>query len=140
MERRLSSSVGAMAAVRADAGRSADMLRWLSPALVLDSVLQAAAGTDAMRHEAFLRRTRAYTEELRVFFWPRALKEAAYPSTPCEKCAGRMNFTDHDKIPRFIADSALEGVAARIANGMLYLWLLAAATTFLLWRTRHFRL
>ncbi len=128
-----------MASARADAGRSADVLRWLSPALVLDSVLQAAAGTDAVRHEAFLQRTRTYTDELRAFFWPRALKEAAYPSTLCEKCAGRLNFTDHDKIPRFVADSPLDGVAARTANGALYLWLLATATVFLLWRMRSFR-
>lgn len=140
LERHLLPSTSAMATARADAGRSADMLRRLSPTLVLDSVLQAVAGTDAVRHEAFLRRTRAYTEDLRAFFWPRALKEAASPSTSCEKCAGRLNFIDHDKIPRYVADSPLEGVAARTANGMLYLWLLAAATVFLLWRTRDFRL
>lgn len=140
LERRLSPRTSAMATARSDAGRSADILRWLSPALVLDAVLQAAAGTDAVRHEAFLRRTRAYTEDLRAFFWPRALKEAARPFTPREQCAGRLNFTDHDKIPRFIADSPLEGVPERIANGTLYLWLLAAAAVFLVWRTRGFRL
>lgn len=140
LERRLLPSTSVLASVGADAGRSADLLRWLSPALVLDAVLQTAAGTDAVRHEAFLLRTRAYTDELRAFFWPRALKEAAYPSTPCEQCAGRFNFTDHDKIPRFVADSPLDGIAMRTAYGALYLWLLAAATVFLLWRTRNFRL
>jgi ABC-2 type transport system permease protein len=140
MERRLLPRTSALESVRTDASRSAVLLRWLSPALELDAVLQAAAGTDAARHEAFLLRTRAYTNELRAFFWPRALKEAAYPSTPCERCAGRFNFTDHDKIPRFVADSPLDGIAMRTASSVRYLWLCAAAMVLLLWRTRNFRL
>ncbi|HVK54694.1 MAG TPA: DUF3526 domain-containing protein [Burkholderiales bacterium] len=139
LDRRLLSSVNAIANAQADAKGAAGVLRWLSPSLALDMVLQTAAGTDAMRQETFLRRARAYTNELRTFFWPRALKEAADPSFPCPGCAGRLNFTDHDSIPRFIVDSPLENVAERTIGWAVYPWLLAAAMSCMLWRTRSFR-
>jgi ABC-2 type transport system permease protein len=139
LDRRLLSSANAIAKTQADAKNAAGVLRWLSPSLALDTVLQTAAGTDAIRQEAFLRRSRAYTDELRTFFWPRALKEAAAPSFPCPGCAGRLNFTDHDSIPRFVVDSPLAGVTERMVGWAVYPWLLAAAMGCVLWRTRSFR-
>ncbi|WP_157778317.1 ABC transporter permease subunit [Massilia violaceinigra] len=123
----------------AAAGRAA-ALRWLSPAMVFDTLLQQAAGSGVERHKRFLKRTGEYTDELRAFFWPRALAEAANPANACQGCAARLNFTDHDKIPRFQADRPLDGVAASIGGAVGYLWVLACAVMLMLWSGRRFRL
>ena len=125
VERQVAQRIATMEAQREKAGAHAAALRWLSPAMVFDTLLQQAAGTGAQRHQQFLQQTLAYTNELRAFFWPRALKEAANPSNACPGCAARRNFTEHDKIPRFQADQPLDGQAHGISGAAVYLWLLA---------------
>jgi ABC-2 type transport system permease protein len=140
VERQMARRVAATARQNALAAGKAAMLRWLSPAMVFDTVLQQAAGSGVERHRRFLARSGAYTDQLRAFFWPRALADAARPGNACQGCAGRMNFTDHERIPRFEADRPLDGVAAGIGGAVGYLWLLACAPLLLLWRGKRFRL
>jgi hypothetical protein len=103
--------------------------------------LQRAAGTGPERHKAYLEQADSYTNTLRDFFWPRALEDAARPVKACPDCAARMNFVDHDRIPRFTANQPLVGVAARISGGSIYLCLLAAGLVLVLVRrSRHFTL
>ncbi|WP_338849210.1 DUF3526 domain-containing protein [Massilia sp. W12] len=139
VERQLAEQVASRQAQHAQASAHAAALSWLSPAMVLDTLLQQAAGSGAQRHQQFLQQSTAYTDTLRDFFWPRALLEAAKPSNACPGCAARRNFTEHDKIPRFQAqpiDPAGQGMAA----GALYLWLLACAMMLLLWQGKSLRL
>lgn len=120
--------------------RQAAALRWLSPAMVFDAMLQDAAGSGAQRHQDFLRATATYTDELRGFFWPRALREAAAPANRCPGCATRLNFVEHERIPRFVAADPVAGVAQGIAAAAVYPWLLALFTLLMLARTGPFRL
>ncbi|WP_167076311.1 DUF3526 domain-containing protein [Massilia aquatica] len=139
VERQVAERAAAAARQNELASGKAATLRWLSPAMVFDTLLQQAAGTGVERHKRFIKRTGAYTDELRAFFWPRAMAEAANPANACQGCAGRMNFTDHDKIPRFEADRPLDGVAGGIGGAVGYLWLLAGAVVLMLWSGRTFR-
>ncbi len=139
VERQVAERAAAAARQNDLASGKAATLRWLSPAMVFDTLLQQAAGTGVERHKRFIKRTADYTDELRAFFWPRAMAEAANPSNACHGCAGRMNFTDHDKIPRFEADRPLDGVAGGIGGAVGYLWLLAGALVLMLWSGRKFR-
>jgi len=141
LERRLRDRIAEFDRARAAASRTAAVLRLLSPALVLDAALQSAAGSDAARHEVFLLRAREFTDRLRAFFWPRALKEAAQPTTTaCNGCPAKMSFLEHDDIPSFVDDDPVIGVAARIGPLALHLWLFAGVTALVAGRTRGFRL
>jgi len=131
LERRMRDRAAAFDAARVGAGRAAAALRLLSPALVLDYVLQVAAGSDAARHESFLARAREHTDRLRQFFWPRALREAAHPTAQvCHGCPAQMNFMEYDDIPRFVEDNPLIGIVRRIVPMALYLWIAVAALAF----------
>lgn len=83
---------------------TSDWLRLLSPAMMLDNMLQTAAGTDIRRHTSFLASADAYSERLRRFFEPLALTNAAHPQRNCEQCPGRLNFTRYDLVPAFEPD------------------------------------
>lgn len=133
VERRTARREQAAARQQGAAQRQAALVRLLSPVLVLDDLLQQAAGNGAERHEAFLREAAAYTDRLRAFFWPRALHDAAAPAERCPGCAGRMTFTDHAAIPRFVPDAGHPDAAA-LAGGACYLWLVAGAAGCLLFR------
>lgn len=80
---------------------TSDWLRLLSPAMMLDQMLQTAAGTDARRHTDFLASADAYSEQLRRFFEPLVLANAANPQRGCDQCPGRLNFTGYDEVPAF---------------------------------------
>lgn len=136
IDRQLKPRQEAAARQQAAAGNAAAALRWLSPPMVLDALLQRAAGTDSERHQRFLHQADAYTETLRRFFWPRALAEAAAPLSGCKNCAARMNFIEHARIPRFGADQPLAGVARALAPGAAYLVLLAMGLLVLAARRR----
>jgi ABC-2 type transport system permease protein len=126
LEQRLRSRTEDFDKARAGAGRTAAVLRLISPALVLDALLQAAAGSDAVRHESFLHRARQHTDRLRAFFWPRALLDAAQPAVrSCRGCPAKMSFTSFDDIPKFAEDDPLSGVVPRIGGMALYLLLIA---------------
>lgn len=141
LERRLHDRTTAFDRARAAASRRAAVLRLLSPSLVLDEVLQSAAGSDAGRQEIFLRRAREYTDRLRGFFWPRALKDAAQPTTnACNGCPAKMSFLAHDEIPKFVDDDPVMGVAARVSPLAVHLWLFAAVTALVAWRIGGFRM
>ncbi|GFE79284.1 hypothetical protein GCM10011487_12840 [Steroidobacter agaridevorans] len=84
---------------------TSDWLRLLSPAMMLDNMLQTAAGTDIRRHANFLASADAYSERLRRFFEPLALANAADPRRSCEQCPGRLNFTRYDDVPVFEPDA-----------------------------------
>lgn len=139
VERQVAQRAEAAARQNDAASGKAAALRWLSPAMVFDTLLQQAAGSGVERHKRFLERTGDYTDELRAFFWPRALAEAANPGNACPGCAGRMNFTDHDKIPRFEADRPMDGVAGAIGGAVGYLWVLACAVMLMLWSGRSMK-
>ena len=139
VERQVSQRIATTLVQNENVSASAAALRWLSPAMVFDALLQQAAGTGVQRHKQFLQETLAYTNELRSFFWPRALEEAANPTNRCEGCAARLNFTEHDKIPRFQSKQTLYGETAAIGGAALYLWLLAFAVMLLLWHRKRFR-
>ncbi len=130
----------AAARQRAAAARAGEAIRWLSPIMLFDALLQRAAGTGAERHQQFLRQSDSYTNTLRRFFWPRALADAAHPVIACQGCAARMNFVEHERIPRYAADDPLAGVAAALAAGTGYLCLTAAAAMLMLRRRREFSL
>lgn len=144
VERQVAQRIATSKAQNDAASARAAALRWLSPAMVLDTLLQQAAGSGAQRHQQFLQETMAYTNELRAFFWPRALKEAAHPSNACPGCAARLNFTEHAKIPRFHTEGLLERQLAESGSSIVaaawYLWLLAGASMFMLWRGKRLRL
>jgi ABC-2 type transport system permease protein len=78
-----------------------DALRLISPAMMVDGALQTAAGADARRHQAFIAATDAYTEQLRRYFQPLALDNAANPIGACAQCPGRLNFLRYDEVPKF---------------------------------------
>ena len=138
VERRAAEGGAAMARAVDMAGAQAGLVRWLSPAMVLDTMLQQAAGTGIERHREFLLAARAYTDRLRAFFWPRALAEAARPTQACPGCAGRMNFTAHREIPRFEPAPPPAGMIGGAAA--LYMWGIAALAGLLLWRGKRLNL
>jgi ABC-2 type transport system permease protein len=80
---------------------SSDRLRLLSPAMMLDGMLQAVAGTDMTRHTEFIAAADAYGEQLRRYFEPLALNNAVNPQRSCPDCPGRLNFTRYDEVPEF---------------------------------------
>ena len=128
IDQQLAPQRSAAALQRSAAGSAAAALRWLSPPMLFDALLEQAAGTDAARHQRFLMRADAYTETLRQFFWPRALEDAAWPVTPCQGCAARMRFVEHARIPRFVAEQPLPAMemAQALLPGTGYLLLLAS--------------
>jgi ABC-2 type transport system permease protein len=139
LERRLHDRTVQFDQARSGAARSSRWLRLASPSLVLGAILEAAAGSDSWRQEAFLVRARQYTDQLRAFFWPRALKEAAQPTIrACSGCPAKMAFLSHDDIPKFAEDDPVAGVARRIAPQVGYLWLVAAIAAFAAWRPGTF--
>jgi ABC-2 type transport system permease protein len=83
---------------------TSDWLRLLSPAMMLDNMLQTAAGTDIRRHTRFLASADEYSERLRRFFEPLALSNAVHPHRSCEACPGRLNFTRYEDVPAFEPD------------------------------------
>lgn len=76
-----------------------DGLRLLSPAMMLDGMLQTVAGTDMARHTSFLAEADAYSERLRRYFEPLALANAANPERTCPQCPGRLNFSRYNDVP-----------------------------------------
>ena len=138
VERRSAEGDAAMARSMDTAAAQAGLVRWLSPAMVFDTMLQQAAGTGIERHREFLLAARAYTDRLRAFFWPRALAEAARPTQACPGCAGRMNFTAHREIPRFEPGPPANGTTG--AAAALYMWGIAALAGLLLWRGKRINL
>lgn len=131
MEAQLRPALAAAARQREAAARAAAAVRWLSPPMVFDQLLQQAAGSDAARHQRFLVRADAYTETLRQFFWPRALEQAARPVSACHGCAARMNFVSHMQIPRYVPEGPLPQAARSMGAGAGYL-VLAAIVLILL--------
>ncbi|MFC4309402.1 DUF3526 domain-containing protein [Steroidobacter flavus] len=103
---------------------TSDWLRLLSPAMMLDNMLQTAAGTDMRRHTNFLAAADAYSERLRRFFEPLALANAAHPQRSCEDCPGRLNFTRYDDVPSFEADVGVSAGLRWSAWTCLYLGIL----------------
>lgn len=86
---------------------TSDRLRLLSPAMMLDGMLQSVAGTDMSRHTAFIAAADEYSETLRRYFEPLALSNAANPQRSCPECPGRLNFTRYDDVPSFEPDTDL---------------------------------
>lgn len=117
----------ALAAQRQAAARTAAAIRWLSPPLVLEELLQSVAGSDAAAQALFVQRAQDYTERLRAFFWPRAIAQAVRPSAPCPGCMGRQAFTEHQRIPAFATTAAAPTRQELTQAGYLLLLALAGA-------------
>lgn len=118
-------------------GRAAELARFLSPAMMLDGAVQAAAGTDDERHVAFVAAADAYSERLRRWFEPLALANAAEPRRSCPACPGRLNFNRYDDVPRFVPVAETGRGARWIGFGILYL--AAAAALLAAWAARRLR-
>jgi ABC-2 type transport system permease protein len=86
---------------------TSDRLRLLSPAMMLDGMLQTVAGTDLRRHTAFIAAADAYSETLRRYFEPLTLSNAANSTRSCRECPGRLNFTRYHDVPTFEPDTDL---------------------------------
>jgi ABC-2 type transport system permease protein len=127
----------AFAVQSAAAGRAAELSRLLSPAMMLDGAVQAAAGTDIGRHIAFVAAADAYGERLRRWFEPLALANAAQPRRSCPACPGRLNFDGFDDVPRFVPVTDTGHGARRIVFAILYL--AAAAALLATWTARRLR-
>lgn len=127
----------AFAARDLTAARAADLFRLLSPAMMLDGALQAAAGTDMRRHLDFVAAADGYGERLRRWFEPLALANAAEPRRSCPGCPGRLNFTRYDDVPRFVPVMDTAAGARWVGFAAFYI----AATTALLaaWAARRLR-
>lgn len=106
---------------------TSDWLRLLSPAMMLDNMLQTSAGTDMRRHTSFLASADAYSERLRRFFEPLALTNAAHPQRSCEQCPGRLNFTRYELVPAFEPDLDISAGLRWSAWTCLYLGILVTA-------------
>lgn len=106
---------------------TSDYLRALSPAMMLDGALQALAGADMRRHADFIAAADAYSEQLRRYFEPLALANAAAPERRCRECPGRLNFTRYDDVPKFAPDVNEAAGLRQSAWTCLYLALLTLA-------------
>lgn len=102
-----------------------DALRLVSPAMMLDGALQTAAGTDARSHLAFIAAADAYTEQLRRYFQPLALSQAANPIRACAQCPGRLNFLRYEDVPKFRPPVDEQPGGRAVLTTCLYLGLLA---------------
>jgi ABC-2 type transport system permease protein len=95
--------------------RLARQLRYVSPALVLQSSLVDLAGTGPERHASFLENTRAFQQTWRDFFLPRAF------------AGKRLRAADLEQVPRFVMrEEALEPLALRTGSALLALLLMTA--------------
>lgn len=111
-----------------------DGLRLLSPAMMLDGMLQTVAGTDMARHTSFLAEADAYSEGLRRYFEPLALANTANPERTCPQCPGRLNFSRYEDVPSFKPDLDLTaGVRAGLWT-CLYLAAIVITLTLLVRR------
>jgi ABC-2 type transport system permease protein len=100
---------------------TSEWLRLLSPAMMLDGMLQRVAGTDMERHLSLLAEADAYGERLRRYFEPLALANAANPQRRCARCPGRLNFTRYEDVPAFQPDVDLTSGVRWSAWTSLYL-------------------
>jgi ABC-2 type transport system permease protein len=90
------------------------ILRFLSPAILLQESLYALAGTDRARHQHFLRQKEQYHAAWNSFFNPKIFTEAAFTSE------------DYGHIPRFVfREEATTQVARRALLPLLVLVLLS---------------
>ncbi|MCI4592521.1 ABC transporter permease [Sphingobium sp. BYY-5] len=112
-----------------------DWQRLMSPAMMLDGTLQAAAGNDVRHQLAFVAAADAYDERLRRWFEPLALTNAADPHRSCPDCPGRLNFTRYDDVPRFVPAPDHGAVMRAIGFGLLYLASVTALT--IIWAVRR---
>jgi ABC-2 type transport system permease protein len=133
LERRMAPQRAAEHRAKQDAAHLARVLGMLSPSMVMEKMLQAAAGTDDANQQAFLDRSRTFAAQLRRFFWPRALADAAAPVDACAGCAARMAFTAHAAAPRFVPAAPTSGVNDTFALA-LHPWMLALAAIFAIGR------
>lgn len=106
---------------------SSDRLGLLSPAMMLDGMLQTVAGTDPARHAELVGAADAYSEQLRRYFEPLALRNAADSRRACPECPGRLNFTLYDEVPQFAPRIDMAAGLRSSAWTCLYLAVILAA-------------
>jgi ABC-2 type transport system permease protein len=113
-------------------------LRFLSPALALDGVLQHAAGTDTESYRRFARRSREHTGRLRRFFEPLVLENAMRgEKQSCQDCPGRLNFTGYERVPVFVPDPSVISPTLSTSAFSVFIWIVAASLTLLTARRLH---
>lgn len=108
------------------AAQQLEQLALLSPALMLDTALRVAAGSDATRHAEFMRATGAYRQAIWKFFEPRVVAQAAQPKPVCDGCQARLDFDAYDAVPRFAEPLDATRVLHRMRWTCAYLGLLGA--------------
>ena len=91
-----------------------DRLKYLSPALLVQSALNDLSGTGLARHEAFRAQVSAHHDELRAYFQPRIV--------------AKEKFDNYGEVPRFaFAEEPIRNVLARAAWPLAALLLIVAA-------------
>jgi ABC-2 type transport system permease protein len=107
-------------------------LRFLSPALALDGVLQHAAETDTTSYRRFTQRSLEHTGRLRQFFEPLVLANARRgEKQSCQGCPGRLNFITYDRVPVFVPDAPNASLTSDTSAFAIFLWMVAASLTLL---------
>lgn len=102
MERRLQPQQDASANWRNELIRWSSMVNFFSPPSAMQTTLSQLAGTDGERHQRFLEASRAYQQQLRNIFYTKIQQEVLQPTDlACPTCAGKLQFTRYDTIPRF---------------------------------------
>lgn len=108
-----------------------DSFSWLTPSLLTDQVLAAAAGSDFAYRASVEDQKRAFQSTLDRFYWPRIFEERVF--TPA----------DYDGIPRFRVETETAASAVRRTFRpafLLLLWIVGAMTfLYLLWVYRRAR-
>lgn len=95
-----------------------DGLRFISPAVLMQSALYDVAGTGHARHEAFLRQVDAYHAAWRGFFTPLIFQKArfvAYDTTP--------RFTFEEEVPATVARRVLPALAGLFVPALMLVWI-----------------
>jgi ABC-2 type transport system permease protein len=100
--------------------RIASLAQFLSPAMVVSSVLQQAAGTSRDRADDFAAQVAAFREGWRAFFQPRILRNLALTR---EDAALLPRFAYREPAWTVTAGRVLPGLLAVVAVGLGLLWL-----------------
>jgi len=98
-----------------------DRLRFISPAVLMQSALYDVAGTGHARHQAFLRQVDAYHAAWRGFFTPLIFQKARfadYDTTP--------RFTFEEEAPSTVAGRVLPALAGLFLPALVLVWIALA--------------
>jgi hypothetical protein len=113
IERRLMLAHAAFGRHRVDQLRIATVAGYAVPPLGLSIAMAGLAGTDDARQIRYEQGTADYQQQLRTFFFTLARQQVGRP-VPVDpvRSRGRLNFTDFDSVPRYVAPVEQPAVAS----------------------------